>query len=513
MGFHLDSEVDCLACVKIQSRLINAKSLAIYLCIILITSFVSQVASFRVSDHSTRHRDSFIQRRERISSTHSNLLIQDKLRTLLSTRIGLYQLSNICRHLITKDISTSRRWVNHISANPVTGTPSLSGVVSSIGKSTKDGSIIPLVMDLTTFVMEECLEQSGQIKSGANIANFILRLKTLASRRLSLSEVEKQSVLNSSVQVMKYLDQEELSNCIWALGTLKCSVKVSSGTSAVTGIKTSSDSIQATSNSYPVVTAVNSAGKYSRPYSLKDKITSAVDVFSSSSEVHLPRVELFRFVSGLGKMGFAWEELPRSIRLRFLDMVFDDKKEVYVDPFDGIGGDGIKHGYSGAHRVPLPMTGREIAVFVYTLGQLGVTMEHLRDASVSAESEDLARTGTSTLKLLNGHKENDSRPVSDINSNSSDIIGEGLLPKILVAVLNRLSASLQVQDFTPQGLSNLFHGLAHIRVLWSDLTLYPGLQDNLLETLLILIDDMRPDEFVSLLQSLALMKVLQIALK
>lgn len=274
---------------------------------------------------------------------------------------------------------------------------------------------------------------------GSTFRDVIVRMKTMASRRLSLADSDRMQLLNITLPLLSLFDLNQLSDAIWALGTLKCSIRTQ----------------------HPVAVEA------------KQRLVSVLQGWSGSltgSVAHMPRVESFRLLSGLGKLGFAWEEIPPAVRSRFLYMIVDGGVNSDLDNEDttastSSSGDYYESDASGEGDVEGdlrvadgPLRGRELAAYVYTLGQLGVTREMLGRESESLLTELLAR----------------------------------LTPSIL-------------QGINPQGFSNMLHGMARLGVLWADLPV--AMQADTVTYLQRLLRDMKHEEFISQLQSLAVMKV------
>jgi hypothetical protein len=196
---------------------------------------------------------------------------------------------------------------------------------------------------------------------------FAAVLKTLAARRYQLDKKctpaqrrqlaanfvgyisSTSSALPSSARNTQL---EWMSNCVWALGTLKMSKE------DFVPLQPSSDD---TAGSPSAVTEPGetrkhwstNAGTQTWDHLLGTVVQLCVDPGAAPS-----RVQLFRLVSGLGKMGMSWQDMPSSFRDLFILHTSN-----ITNP------DGAAAGTQDVSR--------EVASALYILGQIGATKSSL----------------------------------------------------------------------------------------------------------------------------------------
>jgi len=126
----------------------------------------------------------------------------------------------------------------------------------------------------------------NKITTSESANDFALRLKDIASRKLLLRTSDTLIILKYLNKYIKELDIESLSNCIWAIGTLKLTI----------------DDIK-------------------KDNELIIMLNNRVNILSFQAN----RIELFRLMAGLGKMGFKWVDLPSNLQNSFLDIIINGK--------------------------------------------------------------------------------------------------------------------------------------------------------------------------------------------
>jgi hypothetical protein len=246
--------------------------------------------------------------------------------------------------------------------------------------------------------------------STTDIMEFTSLLKQMAAKRRRIPDSDRPALSRAILERLDQLSDELFSDCVWSIGTLRCTlIDISSVSSTTDGT---------------------------------DPTTSFWNKVARVSET-ANRLCLTRLAIGLGKMGLRWDNLPDLTRVGLIKLIQNEK----------LAGD------ANFQQKTIPDS-RELATILFTLGQLGVT---------------------------------------------TDILPEGSLSRVLEEV-----AQIAVK-FTPQGLSNALHGLARMGVLWSDLPVEA--QSALPSRGATIVAEMRPDELCSIVQSMAVMKVLIMHIK
>ena len=137
-----------------------------------------------------------------------------------------------------------------------------------------------------------------------DVTDFTAALKDVASMRYRMQDIEKATLIKAVVQRIDKFDAELLSNCIWSLGTLKCSIDDFLG----------------------------------------DVIVSStfMNKVSSISET-ATRLFLFRIAIGLSKMGLQWDSLPALTRARYLQLMSgrDSERALQHNAAEGVEDSGM----------------------------------------------------------------------------------------------------------------------------------------------------------------------------
>lgn len=246
--------------------------------------------------------------------------------------------------------------------------------------------------------------------STSDIIEFTSLLKQMAAKRRRIPDGDRPALSRAILERLDQLNDELFSDCVWSIGTLRCTLIDISSVSSIT------DGTDSTTSFWDKVARVSGSAN---------------------------RLCLTRLAIGLGKMGLRWDNLPDLTRVGLIKLIQNEKLAGDINFQENM----------------IPES-RELATILFTLGQLGVT---------------------------------------------TDILPEGSLSRVLEEV-----AQVAVK-FTPQGLSNALHGLARMGVLWTDLPLQA--QSALPSRGATIVAEMRPDELCSIMQSMAVMKVLIMRIK
>lgn len=161
---------------------------------------------------------------------------------------------------------------------------------------------------------------SGEISDDA--ASFSVEIKNLAAKKVNLNLKEKQFILSTFLRLSKHMDTEILSNCVWSLGMLRCSMSVFD-------------------NSPPNMIAFK----------------ETISMHSKDANI----IELYRLVSGLDKLGFSWKEFPGRLQTAFMSSL-SKGRDTDWNRKDNLDNDS-----------------RAVSSVVYMLGHLNVTVDSLSD--------------------------------------------------------------------------------------------------------------------------------------
>lgn len=282
-----------------------------------------------------------------------------------------------------------------------------------------------LQSDIILFTDDQRFDSLLRAKSdshGISGLHFAATLKTLAARRYHLdgsynSEKRKQLIRTLSAQIAHkrvHLDEdsrtefvEMLSNCVWALGTLKFSKEdfLPPTSQNLNGDTARLKKITNESNSWELlVSAAAQVCDDPKFYAKGDTRASDVPVYCIS------RVQLFRLISGLGKMGLKWKAMPPQLRDQFVwhtshlcsgpryagggyssnltdaEMGGNILKGCDVDTSLAVAAvtDSGSDSDNGSDRDVSIDPSREVASALYILGQVGATKEVLPEEYLQA---------------------------------------------------------------------------------------------------------------------------------
>lgn len=174
------------------------------------------------------------------------------------------------------------------------------------------------------------------------VDEFSSTLKQIASKRRPIRDLDRPALSRAVLERFEHLNNELFSDCVWSLGTLRCTVDdFSAFHSTIKG---------------------------------QDSITYFWDNVARVSK-SADRLCLIRLAIGLGKMGLKWDNLPMSTRSSLLNLIEDQKSPQET----GDGSLGIVH-----------IESRELATLLFTLGQLGMTKEILQEGSLTRVLNEVA---------------------------------------------------------------------------------------------------------------------------
>jgi hypothetical protein len=230
---------------------------------------------------------------------------------------------------------------------------------------------------------------------------FTMYIKTLASKRKLITKDIKSDIIQNFFRISSSLANDEIYDCIWGIGTL--------------GIKAEDmTSLQI------------------------ELLMNSIDTKSGSAK------QLLKCFSGLSKIGIRWSSIDASMQADFLTTFITSQSTVVEDKARAI---------SETSKGAL-FDAREVATFVYTLGQIGC----------SKESLDPSQTET--------------------------------LFSLVASVLD---------SSTAQGIANIFHGISKMDFTWSDIP--SRIQQALFDACTTLMPSLMIGiELSSILNSMALMK-------
>ena len=294
------------------------------------------------------------------------------------------------------------------------------------------------------------LQTSGlrRLLDVVDIIEFSSKLKLLAAKRRRIQGDDRLAIVAAIMDRLDLLDDELFSNCVWAMGILRCTMEDLDNNNAYLSVSMASIAVQ--------------------------QFWSKVNQVSVSSD----RVSLTRLAIGLSKMGVRWVDIPKDTQKSLL---------LLLKPSGG-----------ASHNVFPLRNSRELATVLFTLGQLGVSKSMLPDGALPnvlgviaefCQSEGSMRGITQTSVTEEGAMYDDEEEAVDEGRGPTDPIVAGFTPA-----------------FTSQSMANAFNGLARMGVSWTE-DVPAEAQEVLITRSISLAHDMRPDELCSLLQSMALMKV------
>jgi hypothetical protein len=177
--------------------------------------------------------------------------------------------------------------------------------------------------------------------STTDIIEFTSLLKQMAAKRRRIPDIDRPALSRAILERLDQLSDELFSDCVWSIGTLRCTlVDISSVSSTTDGT---------------------------------DSVTSFWNKVARVSGT-ANRLCLTRLAIGLGKMGLRWENLPDLTRVGLIKLIQNEK----------LAGD------ANFQENIIPDS-RELATILFTLGQLGVTTDILPEGSLSRVLEEVAQ--------------------------------------------------------------------------------------------------------------------------
>ena len=265
------------------------------------------------------------------------------------------------------------------------------------------------------------------LDSETDASLFSSEIKTLAAKRSLLAGHERKELFERAMQHMNEMGCEQVSSCVWSLGTLGCAPLKNSESSRV-----------------------------------------ALEAHVSSAGEHARRGDLVRMLSGLSKMRYRWNDVPsvawRAL-LRSLDTESGD-----LSP-EGTFGDIVQD----------DLDAKQTSILIYTLGQLGATF------STSIDIANSSSRGKSRHKHRS-HIEGAQRgalppPVQRglllalANSLHAKADGSASATEL---IRSEGENTIDSNDrMTSQGLVNSLHGLARMGMKWDHIpALFSSPHDN-----------------------------------
>ena len=230
--------------------------------------------------------------------------------------------------------------VNMVTTSRLTRTVS----VDAIGIESVIAAVDDPFFDVTDFDGSDKIQQSAvtnfhQLLNAADITEFSFLLKQMGAKRRRIQESDRPALARAVMERIDHLSDELFSDCIWSIGTLRCTVNdISAISSTVEG---------------------------------KDTIQHFWDKVARVSET-ADRLCITRLAIGLGKMGLRWDSLPESTKVRLIKLIQNDV---------------ILGNLSNATA---SLESRELDTVLFNLGQLGVTTELLPEGSLSRILQEVA---------------------------------------------------------------------------------------------------------------------------
>lgn len=178
-----------------------------------------------------------------------------------------------------------------------------------------------------------------QLLNAADVTEFSFLLKQMAAKRRSLQESDRPALARAVIERLDLLSEELFSDCIWSIGTLRCSLN---DFSAISSTVKGNDPIQ----------------------HFWDKVAHVSE--------RADRKCVTRLAIGLGKMGLRWDSLPESAKVSLIKLIQDQ---------------GVP---SNSSNSLISHESRELATVLFTFGQLGVTTELLPEGSLLKVLEEVA---------------------------------------------------------------------------------------------------------------------------
>ena len=230
--------------------------------------------------------------------------------------------------------------VNMVTTSRLTRTDS----VDAIGIESVIAAVDDPFFDVNDFDGSDKIQQSAvtnfhQLLNAADVTEFSFLLKQMGAKRRRIQESDRPALARAVMERIDHLSDELFSDCIWSIGTLRCTVNDFS--------------------------AISSSVKG------KDTIQHFWDKVARVSET-ADRLCITRLAIGLGKMGLRWDSLPESTKVSLMKLIQNDV---------------ILGNLSNA---TVSLESRELATVLFTLGQLGMTTELLPEGSLSRILQEVA---------------------------------------------------------------------------------------------------------------------------
>lgn len=322
----------------------------------------------------------------------------------------LSKSTRLCRTSVALLSSLSNRDINEDQQISSVGFPTEFASASEFDSILHDFNEV-MDSDVLPFSDEQLLDsllhfdkKSSHHSSGVHFATV---LKTLAARRYQLDgdgsyQKRRQLIQALMVQISennvgverdRAKSAEVISNCVWALGTLK-----------ITKEDFFSPSLAPPSSGNSNATATvleKGCGSWDLLLAGTTELCGELNDGNNGVSRCMSRVQLFRLISGLGKMGLKWKAMPPELQNAFLrhtsniasssptsasavdaNTISTLETNVGSHPCtvvdaDGTSGDSNTIRDSASSDCTSRDTSREVASSLYILGQIGATRDLL----------------------------------------------------------------------------------------------------------------------------------------
>jgi hypothetical protein len=228
----------------------------------------------------------------------------------------------------------------------MTTTSKFSAVIDEelMGIGSMNFAVENLLLDVDDSTGPEKMQRAavanfGLLLNSPDVGEFSSMLKQMAAKRRRIQDSDRPSVARAVLERLSDLNDELFSDCMWSIGTLRCTVD---------DFSTISSSIQ---------------GQNSIAY-FWEQVTRV----SKTAD----RLCLTRLAIGLGKMGVRWNSLPVATQSSLLNLIQNQNISQEI-----------------TQQRQIPYESRELATILFTLGQLGVTTDILPEGSLSRVLEDV----------------------------------------------------------------------------------------------------------------------------
>ena len=259
-------------------------------------------------------------------------------------------------------------------------------------------------------VQQVAVSNFRHLLNAADVSEFSSLLKQMAAKRRRIQESDRPALARAVIERLDLLSDEQFSDCVWSIGTLRCNVN---DFSAISSTVQGKDTVQ--------------------------HFWSKVATASETSN----RLCVTRLAIGLGKMGLRWDNLPSSTRVSLIKLIQNQ----------------VLPGDEADNSVSLES--RELSTVLFTLGQLGVTTELLPEGSLSQVLEEVAAIANNfTPQGLSNALHGLAR--MGVLWTDLPVLAQNELP---------LRGATIVAEMRPDELCSIMQSMAVMKVQWSSLPL------------------------------------------